>query len=169
MLGVGKSSNFGYTNWLMVQNSYYVLSSTCWATDSSFRWPGPVASFCGGPRYMELHHVQKVQNAPFFDVHGTHKWCQKLVGACFATPNPCKTCRKCFWEVLKFCGFFAKLFEDLQFSIFRDFLIFFGKFGFWWSPKHYSSGLDGLKRLSDTQGDLKSDSEERKRLANRWR
>ena len=56
----------------------------------------------------------------FFDVHSTHKWCQELVWASFSTPNACKTCRKCFWEVLKFSGFFMNFFEDHQISICGD-------------------------------------------------
>ncbi len=56
---------------------------------------------------MEAHLVPKVQNPEIFDVHGPQNWCQKLVWACLGTLNACRTCRECFWEVLKFSWFFV--------------------------------------------------------------
>ena len=69
---------------------------------------------------MEADLALEEQNGRFFDVHGTHKWCQKRVWACFATPNACKTYRKRFREVLKKFGFFTKYFEDPQSWIFGE-------------------------------------------------
>ncbi len=94
--------------------------SVAWATGNSFRPYIQLDRVFQVPSTWRLIWYWRCKMVDFFDVHSTHKWCQKLVWACFSTPNACKTCKNCFWEVLKTFGFFANFFEDLQISIFGD-------------------------------------------------